>query len=1128
MSFRLFFILLLLAPCYAAFPQSGDLNFFQLDRHDGLSDNIITDIEADRDGFLWIGTSNGLNRYDGYEFTIYSTDMDHRSIPERNVRDIFRTSNGEFWVGFINTGIAKYDYQDQSFTHTNLIELPDLAVGSQFIGFCEDTEQNFYVLTTYQLYVRSAGDTNFVNIASMTSQLEGPDGDHLGEELTAITSDENEGIWIASSGGQIFRYSHNNHTINSYQIRNLDRAPRSLIISLLHFRGKLWIGGMTPQFGVFNTESQEVEVLLKNENLINTYQIKGSEEGGIWVASAGGLVHFDPASNDYRIYREDINSATSISSSDLLSVYEDPNGVYWFGTSSSGLNYSFRDLPFRKISLGEQHNDISEKNITALMHDNQNALWIGIGSGVIERHDPSGRYKQMHVIEAILDKDDRAGTIFKVYQGTNGSIYCSSWRGGIQKFDPSTGKFRLLFGSAEKYMEKIDAPDIRDIKEDEKGNLWISAHGKGVYMVNEETGIVKKYLSGVDSVNILNVWVYSIEIDQAGYVWVTSAYGLNRIDPKSGKVKWYSTDYSDCGLTSNEHNLITTDTEGHLWIGTNSGLNLYDAENDRFLAFNKQNGLPFEQVRGLIQDQNGTYWMSTPYGIVSFIFESPEGSPPRITSAKTYDLHDGLLQENYNYNCYSKSGNNSVYFGGTTGIDFFNPSQIKPYYSQPSILINDISVFGETVRPGIEGHPWMNEDSVLQLTHRQNMLSIEFIALNYFNNKGNIYSYKLEPANEDWIEIGSDRKLVFSNLSPGSYKLSLQVRTEDGATEIGEDILLFEIIPPFWKKGWFTALTICLLLFISFLIVWNYTRNLRKRKDELKKLVQERTKDLEISNIELLNRTKILNETNDLLTEKQTRIESQAKELRTQQETLSVRNKELQLLNSTKDKMFSIIAHDLKNPFGNISGFADLLYDQYDSYTDERRKELLLAVKESVDVTQDLLENLLHWSYSQTGRIRVNKTQVALPEIFARLERLFRPSMQQKELDLEFITERDLIVFTDPDLFNTILRNLISNALKFTSKGGMISVRAAKKDEGTIEIEVKDTGSGIEQDRIDSLFRIEQNTSTRGTEGEKGTGLGLLICKEFVDKMNAGIRVDSVVEKGTAVIITLPTEKSSQ
>jgi signal transduction histidine kinase len=351
------------------------------------------------------------------------------------------------------------------------------------------------------------------------------------------------------------------------------------------------------------------------------------------------------------------------------------------------------------------------------------------------------------------------------------------------------------------------------------------------------------------------------------------------------------------------------------------------------------------------------------------------------------------------------------------------------------------------------------------------------------------------------------------------------VETDKGLTDIEENIVKFYIKPPFWQTTIFRVLLIIIIVSFILIMVRIYTAYLRRRKIQLEKIVRERTIELQENNKKLKEQSEYLNETNTLLEERQQQIEEQTEELRAQSEELIDKNEKLSKLVALKDKFFSIIAHDLKNPFNTILGFSELLKNSYDEQPDEKRKRLIDYIYNSGKSAYALLENLLTWSRSQTNKLEAKPNSYMVEHIIESNYRLIKGTLKQKKITFETNYDKSLYVWTDESIINTVIRNLLSNAAKFSNEGDKITFNAELINEDFIQFEIKDTGVGLTKEEINALFKIDSKLTKPGTAGEKGTGLGMILCKEFVEKLNGKIWIESEKGVGTSVFFTIPTKK---
>jgi ligand-binding sensor domain-containing protein len=324
---------------------------------------------------------------------------------------------------------------------------------------------------------------------------------------------------------------------------------------------------------------------------------------------------------------------------------------------------------------------LEEKNIHSILNDSKGDLWVGFGAGFVEHHIHNGGIKKVFHL-ASLNGETTSGSVFKILEDSKGNIYCTSWRGGIQKYNPGLERFEPLFGDQSTYFKYIDGIDIRDVAEDADGRFWLAVHGKGIYAVDVNKKEVKKYFPSDLGPGITSPWVFSIAIDIEGFVWVTSAWGLSKINPVNDSVSRYINFENSRVLSDNAHNLLAIDKNDNLWVGTDRGLNLYHKESDKFFIYTIEDGLPSNIVRGLTQDESGLYWLSTPYGIVSFELMQSRADKPVLESVNTYNTYDGLIQDNFFINSYSEDNDGSIYFGGVSGIDYFSPSDIHPFFTE--------------------------------------------------------------------------------------------------------------------------------------------------------------------------------------------------------------------------------------------------------------------------------------------------------------------------------------------------------------------------------------------------------------------------------------------------------------
>jgi signal transduction histidine kinase len=564
-----------------------------------------------------------------------------------------------------------------------------------------------------------------------------------------------------------------------------------------------------------------------------------------------------------------------------------------------------------------------------------------------------------------------------------------------------------------------------------------------------------------------------------------------------------------------------------MWFGTDGrGLNNLNMKTNKFTSFSVKDGLPDKSIKAILEDDDYNLWISTTNGLSKF--------NPKTRSFHNYDFTDGLQDYSFS-SAHCKSSDGRLLFGGPNGFNIFNPKSFKTNNNPPQVVITDFKVYNSSVAVGqeIDGNIILKKtifdaDTII-LSHQINIFAIEFAALDFTNPEKNKYAYKMEGFDNQWQNTNAkNRTATYTNLDPGTYTFRVRASNNDGIwNEHGASISI-TILPPWWKTKWFKLLI--LLIFISSIYFAYYLRveMYRKKEKELTVLVRQRTQEISQANNILLERqtrieeyaeelrthTENLSEANSLLKAKQILIETQAKQL---QDT----NEQLLVLNSTKDRFFSIIAHDLRNPFHTVSGFAEILINDYKKLSPEKIERFLSLIYTSSLSGHNLLENLLQWSRSQTGRISYSPAKLNLTAIAEETISLLEGNARSKNITLQSLIDQNITVLADENMLKTIFRNLVSNAIKFTPENGTVTIKAASSNL-QVEVTVADTGVGIPKENLSLLFRIDATVTTKGTANEAGTGLGLILCKEFIEKHHGKIWVESEEGKGSQFKFTLP------
>jgi signal transduction histidine kinase len=511
------------------------------------------------------------------------------------------------------------------------------------------------------------------------------------------------------------------------------------------------------------------------------------------------------------------------------------------------------------------------------------------------------------------------------------------------------------------------------------------------------------------------------------------------------------------------------DKSGYIWVGSNTkGLFMCNQDGTILKTYDITNILPSNRIQAITQDKKGDIWISSNYGLTRLNRD--------ILSVRNYSKEDGLQGDQFYQQSFLKTRGGELYFGGYSGFNSFNPDSLKDNNFIPPVYITDFQIFGKPVVyavPGAQFQTHISEAKEIKLNWDQSVFSFSFTAINYNHPKKCQYSYKMESFEKAWNYTDASRRYVtYTNLDPGNYTFRVRATNNDGIWNDTGTSLKIVILPPFWKTWWFRIIGLSVIVI---LIIYAFRLRLRRLKEQ--KIILEKS--------------------------------------------VAIKTSELNELNASKDKFFSIIAHDLKNPFNTIIGFSDMMKESIRLNDPATFYEYTEMINTSAIQTLRLLDNLLEWANSQRGKLTFTPVQVILKELVKDEFVMLDDMAIGKNIELRNNVNDLITVVADKNMLRAILRNLITNAVKFTHRDGKVEVDAIAYP-GYVEVTISDNGIGMPKVTMAKLFRIDANLSTRGTENEKGTGLGLFLCKEFVEKHGGKIWVVSEENKGSVFHFILP------
>jgi len=999
-------------------------------------------------------------------------------------------NNHQIWIGTLS-GINAIDQISEQVVFSGLPELR--------INTIKVFDNELWVGTERGLYVKKGQDHSFQFISVDQKNSVDP-------RVYSIISDT-DGAILAGIGNKLFRSENKDGTRLWECILDPDQYGLEIdqIDNLeLDNERNIWIS-CTNGLYKLNPSKKQAKLIIRSIDSSHSLAINHIKPllldkiGRIWYGTYGqGIYRINISNDQFTNFQNNPGDLQSISENSINCVFEDRSGNIWFGTFGAGINiYQPEAHKFGFMSHQPfDSNSLSSSFIWSIWECKNQSLLIGTNDAGLNIYDPSTDKYKFYLPKANDPYAISHSSVRKIYQDSKKRIWVGTDGGGLNRFFPEIGQF-IHYLAITDDTTSISGNSVRVIYEDEAHRLWIGTRS-GLNLFDPEKGTFKRFVHVESDPNsISNDFVYSVvHHDKKGNLWVgTYGGGLNKMNTSNGKFEHYLNDPSDPkSISDNIVFSIYEESSGILWIGTNSGLNRYDPETGNFQRFGTYDGLPNEVIYGILPDEKNNLWLSTNKGICRFNLDN--------YSTKNFTANDGLQSNEFNGGAFHKGQSGWLYFGGVYGLNIIDPVQTyteenksQVVFTSLAILGNEVNTKSDSVMPAennqiikLGGSYFMmkniayTDEIILDYQHR--FFSIEYAALNSNNTDNLRFQYVMEGLDDNWNDVGTRTYITFANLQPGEYNLIVRSFNSDNLPGLSDAHVKIIVPPPFWKTWWFYFLEF-LLMIVLLGFIYKYLLKIRTNR-----LLRSQNEKIFLANQKLLE-----SENN------------------------------LKNLNDTKDKFFSIISHDLKNPFTSLLSISELMADDFKSMDEDEKEKGIKQVHNSAKRIYNLLDNLLTWSRARTESMKFEPVSFELGKVVEENMLLHQEAAKQKNINLQKNELNSARAYGDPVMISTVLRNLLSNAIKFTPKGKL--VRVETEDAGSKwKINVIDLGVGMSTENLDKIFQIETKIKTEGTSGEKGTGLGLLICQEFVQKNGGNIHVESIEGKGSTFSFTVPKSDS--
>ncbi len=1067
----LVFILINLAWAQAL---KGQVAFYKVDLENALNDTYINLIDQDSTGYIWLAGNNKIVRFDGIRNRKFENMVDPVTLKSHdflNINKLYVDSHGSLFVG-ANSGLASYNISEDAFVLCNNelsgIRITDIAEGEN--GLIWIASQSGLAQ-----YDKATGKSAWFAGAFKNRNA----GDNItGVNILHVDCQPGGFVWVSTPSNEIYRLNFNTGEFEEFS-KILGYSFHDKNISELRFKsGSLFISTLNSGFFEINLKSRQ----LNNFNFDHTgYDInhfKFENDTIIWLTGNNGLFRFNRYSGTYRRFTNVPNDPLSLERTAQKHVFIDRNANVWSSSGMHGINFGLNKVCFQHLTVsdGDGSSQLYQKEVTSSNFDRNGNLWLGYESGRIEKHPAAGYRKQIYLPEK-QRLTDQPGSILSLYPDSKNNIWAGGWNVGLQKFNYSKNAFELAQVKPERLKQLFVNADIRGFLEDNFGNIWMSLHGKGIVKYNPETFYAEifSFVTENPAIGLSNNWAFNLCADFDNNIWIATAHGVTRLNTVTKKFTSFfkDEDYPE-SLTENFINSVHCDKDGNIWAGTISGLNVFNPVINTFQKITLPVESGIRNIAAIASVSPGEIWSSTQNGIFRLKYNWNEKQGKLNYQAQFFNRSDGLINSSFFTNSVAANTNGELYFCGHEGIDFFNPKDVYTRKIQKrDIVISEIRVDGESVNLPIDPNNGML--MMLEFQPSDIMVDIRFSAL-LFNNTKLKYRYKLEGFNKDWVYPENETVAVYTSLPAGEYFFKVGVYGKDGTWTDSDDLLKIISVPPFWATLQFILIVVFLVISSFLLILHLRSGNQKKRQIELEKIIEQRTGEIVLKNVELENS------------------------------------------NQTKNKFLSIISHDLRGPVSGLMGILEIMNEG--DLPEEKLKEFISAANSSVKSTFNLLDNLLMWARSQTNKIEFFPGIFDLETIMNNCIDLKIEQAKQKNIIIRRNFGDNLIAFGDLNMIDTVFRNILNNAIKFTYPGGKVTISTSHNNI-EITVSIADTGVGLTAEQTEKLFDLK-TTGSLGTSGEPGTGLGLIICNEFIHKNNGKIWVTPNKPQGTVFHFSLP------
>nr|WP_319397555.1 two-component regulator propeller domain-containing protein [uncultured Carboxylicivirga sp.] len=1059
---------------------TSQYSFLRLSSRDGMINNQVTYLFEDSKGFIWIGTTSGLSRFDGTHFVNFT----HQRNDSTTIRDNYITSIQEDKEGILwfetRWELSVYNPLTNQFNNNIRDYLRPKGIIEQIA--------RVYIDQNKQTWYRSSTRGRYFLLDSVAHQLYDPFQESRIKNSNQQQIVHKDGhYYVLYENAAIEVYDDQNYRLVDLvdDLESVYSVSENAPVLFVDRDGDMYVFGDNK--GIYNFKIAQRKwdhltvdhpnIKLSSDIIRNMAE---DDKGLIWIGTDhGGIDVFNKYSHEVEKLTHQKDNPNSISQNTITALFLDSNNLMWVGTFKNGICYyheSIHKFMHYHSSSNPEHN-LPFNDVNCFAEDSKGNLWIGTnGGGLVYFDRKKNSYKSYKHIPD--DKNSISNNVVVgLYIDDDGVVWAGTYTGGLNRFDGKQfTQFKIETGNP----NSLTSNNIWDMVEDDQHRLWIATLGGGVNLYDKKTKRFQK-VPNKGNVTLPSSFVSRVCKMNSGNLIFSTALGVVFYDIKEQRYRYHPTQKRDTPIpiSNNNVNDVFEDSRGWIWIATREGLTMFDPYNNYIKTFDRTDGLPAEIFNCIQEDEFQTIWVSKSSGISQIIPKTISPASEYEFSITNYTEDDGLQGQEFNVNASFRTSRGELIFGGPNGFNLFQPKNIKYNKVAPKVVFTDLQVFNKSVGVGekVNGRVILDQSITatnhITFKYSMNVFSIEFAALSYFNPRKIKYKYMLQGFDQDWNET-SNSNATYTNLNRGDYVLKVIACNNDGFWNEIPSELKITVLPPFYASNF--AFAFYFILIAAMLI---YVRYSMLKKERIK---------LQMENDRILAR----------------------------------KHHEM---DEMKLRFLTNVSHEFRTPLTLILTPLDKLLKMD---KDPSERNLLETINRNTHELLNLVNQLLDFRKLDLHGLRFNPSYGDIVRFLSGVCNHFTDSFQKADIEFSFSSSINQFFFRfDHEKLNKVMMNLLSNALKFSSKGGQVWVnidliQTEGNGQEQIVISVKDNGVGVAEEDHEKIFERFYQSSNSSALGFSGSGIGLNLAKEMVELHNGSISVKSRPNEGAEFIVRLP------